>query len=67
MTESPYYTVAEVMALLKLSRSTLKRRLAAGPAHDGFTRLTGGPFGRGVRIPRAEVDSLMPRRRRRAA
>jgi excisionase family DNA binding protein len=62
MTESPYYTVAEVMELLKVSRATVARRLA----DKTFTRVT-LPKSRAVRIPAVEVDALVPKRRRRAA
>ena len=59
-----FYTVNQVCDLLQISRSTVKRRLADGPAHGGFTRVK---IGGSIRIPCNEVDSLIPRKRRHAA
>ncbi len=60
MTAPAYYSIRDVCDLLVISRSTVKRRLAEGL----FTRVK---IGGSVRIPRAEVDGLMPRKRRRVA
>ncbi len=64
MTEPAYLSISEVMAILGVSRSTVKRMLA----DRTLTRVKPTGKERGaVRIPRAEVDALMPRRRKRAA
>ena len=57
--QSPYYTPAQVCDLLQISLSTLKRRLA----DKTFTRVR-VPKTRAVRIPRREVDALLPKTRR---
>jgi len=59
-TAPAYYSIRDVCDLLVISRSTVKRRLSEGV----WTRVK---IGGAVRIPRAEVDALMPKRRRRAA
>jgi len=60
MTVPAYYSIADVCDLLAISRSTVKRRLSEGV----WTRVK---VGGAVRIPRAEVDALMPRPKRRRA
>jgi len=62
--ESPYYTIAEVMVILKVSRSTVLRKLRHHATRPGeLTRVKLDPSKRGsaVRVPRSEVDALMPR------
>lgn len=60
--EPMFYRPDQVCELLQISLSTLKRRLAEGPTRGGFTRVK---IGRSVRIPRREVDALLPKTRRR--
>lgn len=62
--QSPYYTIDEAAEILRVSRSTMKRRLA----DTTFTRVV-LPMPKGakrhpVRVLRREIDAVAPRSRR---
>lgn len=57
---SPYYTVNEAAEILCVTRKTIERRM-------NDRTLTRVRFGGRVLIPRAEVDALEPKTKRRRA